>query len=66
MVLTEMTRENRSAEEISAFEEELIPLGRMGTPRDMAAAVAFLVSEESDFITGQVISPNGGEAIVGI
>lgn len=36
------------------------PLGRLGTAEDVAAAVAFLASPESGFITGQVLSPNGG------
>lgn len=37
-----------------------IPLGRMGTALDIANAVVFLASEESNYITGQVISVNGG------
>jgi 2-hydroxycyclohexanecarboxyl-CoA dehydrogenase len=37
-----------------------IPVGRLGTPEDIAAACAFLVSEEAGFVTGQVVSPNGG------
>ncbi|MGE0094191.1 MAG: SDR family NAD(P)-dependent oxidoreductase [Alphaproteobacteria bacterium] len=44
----------------------LIPLKRMGQPIEPAYAVAFLASSESDFITGQVICPNGGDGIVGI
>jgi 3-oxoacyl-[acyl-carrier protein] reductase len=36
------------------------PLGRMGTPEDVAAAVRFLVSEEASFITGHVLDVNGG------
>lgn len=36
------------------------PLGRMGTPDEMARAVRFLLSEESSFITGQTISVCGG------
>ncbi len=36
------------------------PLGRMGRPSDIAATALFLASEESGFITGQWISPNGG------
>lgn len=36
------------------------PLMRLGTPEDVANAVAFLVSDEASFITGQVLSPNGG------
>ena len=36
------------------------PMGRLGTPEDIAAAVAFLVSDEADFITGQVLTSDGG------
>ena len=39
---------------------EETPLGRLGTPQDVARAVAFLASEEADFITGQVLGVNGG------
>jgi 3-oxoacyl-[acyl-carrier protein] reductase len=37
-----------------------IPLARMGTPEDVAAAVKFLASDEASYITGQVIAVNGG------
>lgn len=37
-----------------------IPLKRMGTPDDVAAAVAFLASEEAGYITGHVLDVNGG------
>lgn len=37
-----------------------IPAGRMGTPEDVANAVAFLVSDEAAYITGQVLSVDGG------
>jgi 3-oxoacyl-[acyl-carrier protein] reductase len=36
------------------------PLKRMGTPKEIAAAVKFLVSEEASFITGHVLDVNGG------
>jgi NAD(P)-dependent dehydrogenase (short-subunit alcohol dehydrogenase family) len=36
------------------------PLGRLETPEDVAKVVAFLVSEDADFITGEAISVNGG------
>ena len=42
---------------------EETPLGRLGTPRDVAEAVLFLAGEGASFITGQVISPNGGFVI---
>jgi 3-oxoacyl-[acyl-carrier protein] reductase len=37
-----------------------IPLARAGTERDVAAAVAFLASEEAGFITGHTLDVNGG------
>jgi 3-oxoacyl-[acyl-carrier protein] reductase len=39
------------------------PLGRMGTPEEIAALAVFLASDDASFITGQAISPNGGIAI---
>ena len=39
-----------------------IPLGYLGTPRDVAEAVAFLASEEARYITGQVLNVDGGLA----
>ena len=41
-----------------------IPLGRLGTPADIAAAVRFLVSEEAAYITGHVLHVNGGMLMV--
>ena len=40
-----------------------IPLKRAGTPKDIAEAVAFLASEKASYITGQVLSVDGGMAI---
>jgi NAD(P)-dependent dehydrogenase (short-subunit alcohol dehydrogenase family) len=39
---------------------EHIPLGRFGTPEDIAHAMVFLASEEGSYLTGQVLSLNGG------
>ena len=39
------------------------PLGYIGTPEDAAEAILFLAGEGSRFITGQVLSPNGGFVI---
>ena len=40
-----------------------VPLGRAGTPEDVAHAVAFLASDQAAYITGQVLSVDGGMAI---
>jgi 3-oxoacyl-[acyl-carrier protein] reductase len=37
-----------------------IPLGRMGTPREIASAIVFLASDEAGYITGHVLNVNGG------
>jgi 3-oxoacyl-[acyl-carrier protein] reductase len=39
---------------------KMIPLGRVGSPEDVANAVAFLASEEASYITGHVLNVNGG------
>jgi 3-oxoacyl-[acyl-carrier protein] reductase len=46
--------------EIVAMVVEQTPLGRTGTPEDIAGAVAFLLSEDARFITGQVLTVSGG------
>lgn len=51
-----------SKNEISEITNE-IPLGRIGTPEEVAQSVFFLASENASYITGQVISPNGGIVI---
>lgn len=45
--------------------ERAVPLGRWAAPEEIAPLVLFLASGRSDFITGQVISPNGGATMVG-
>jgi 3-oxoacyl-[acyl-carrier protein] reductase len=39
---------------------QAIPVGRLGTPEDVGAAVAFLASDEASWLTGQTIGLNGG------
>ena len=57
-IATEMTTSlSEKAREIMVNQ---IPLGRVGTPEDIAAAVVFLASDQAAYITGQVIHVNGG------
>jgi 3-oxoacyl-[acyl-carrier protein] reductase len=44
--------------------EKNIPLGRVGRPEEVAAAVGFLASEEASYITGHVLHVNGGMAMI--
>ena len=55
---TDMNK-NISPEDREAFREET-PLGKIGTPEDVASLLLFLASESADFITGQIIGCDGG------
>ena len=48
------------SDEVKAAYAENIPLKRLGTPQDVAEAVAFLASDAAGYITGQVLAVNGG------
>jgi 3-oxoacyl-[acyl-carrier protein] reductase len=63
-VLTPMPVERDGIEAVRARMAK-VPLGRWAEPEEIAYTVAYLASPEANFITGQVISPNGGETIVG-
>jgi len=65
-VVTEMVLSQPNIEARMAEKVKRVPLARYAQPIEIAHTVAFLASSESDFITGQLISPNGGETIVGI
>ena len=53
---------------IDAVRERMarVPLGRWAEPEEIAHAVLYLVSPHGSFMTGQVLSLNGGDTIVGI
>jgi 3-oxoacyl-[acyl-carrier protein] reductase len=58
LIDTDMTR--ALTERAKGDWSEQIPLGRLGTPEDVAAAVAFLASDRAGYVTGQVLAVNGG------
>lgn len=61
VINTRMT-EQLGRETTSLLQEE-IPLGRIGLPEEVAHAVAFLASPQADYITGEILSVNGGMVI---
>lgn len=60
----EVMEESELAASILEGMADAVPLGRTAQPEELAAAVAFLASGESDFITGQVLSVSGGLTMV--
>ena len=60
-IMTEMNS-HFSQEDLELIRED-IPLGIFGEPRHVADAVAFLVSEQAEYITGQILAVNGGMVI---
>jgi 3-oxoacyl-[acyl-carrier protein] reductase len=57
-IATEMTDSMDEKQQDTILQR--IPMGRMGTPKDIAAGTAFLLSDDSSYITGQVLQINGG------
>ena len=63
IIITPLTYTRRSKEQVEELIEQrksVAVLGRVGKPEDVANLVAFLVSEDSSYITGQIIRIDGG------
>jgi 3-oxoacyl-[acyl-carrier protein] reductase len=61
-ILTEGVKQGRSAAFIQSM-QDMIPLGRLGAPRDVANAVLFLASDDAEYITGTTIVVDGGQTL---
>jgi 3-oxoacyl-[acyl-carrier protein] reductase len=62
-IMTDMVHQGRSPEEVEQTRSSISAkamMRRVGTPEDIAAAVAFLASEEASFITAQILTVDGG------
>jgi NAD(P)-dependent dehydrogenase (short-subunit alcohol dehydrogenase family) len=61
--LTARVRRVRTPEDQARI-ASLIPLGRLGHPEDTAGAVAFLASNDAEYITGATLDVNGGKVMM--
>ena len=60
IIATDMTKDMLADESTKSALLAKIPYGRIGKPKDIASAVAFLASDESEYITGQTLAVDGG------
>jgi NAD(P)-dependent dehydrogenase (short-subunit alcohol dehydrogenase family) len=64
LIVTEMSRALWEGEQAER-EAELLPLGRLGRPEDIAGAITWLLSADADWVTGQLVDVEGGRLLVG-
>jgi meso-butanediol dehydrogenase/(S,S)-butanediol dehydrogenase/diacetyl reductase len=57
---TPMFAASTGADNLDELTRSMIPLGRIGRPPELAAVIAFLLSDESSFLTGSVVAADGG------
>jgi NAD(P)-dependent dehydrogenase (short-subunit alcohol dehydrogenase family) len=64
LIVTDMSRALWEGEQADR-EAELLPLGRLGKPEDIAGAITWLLSADADWVTGQIVDVDGGRLLVG-
>ena len=64
LIVTDMSRALWEGEQADR-EAELLPLGRLGQPEDIAGAITWLLSADAGWVTGQIIDVDGGRLLVG-
>jgi 3-oxoacyl-[acyl-carrier protein] reductase len=57
---TDLVRNLATTEQLDAQSSSRIPMGRLGSPQEIAAAVGFLTSDEASYVTGHVLVADGG------
>jgi 3-oxoacyl-[acyl-carrier protein] reductase len=62
---TDINRPGLSRDEFRKAEVRETPLGRLGTPEDVAGAVSYLVSDDAAWVTGQILYVDGGASVSG-
>ena len=55
---------NENPAEMRAWLDRFVPLGRLAAPEEIASVIAFLVSDDASYVTGQVLLADGGMAVV--
>ncbi len=63
-VMTDMVRETLASSDAGEAVLRAIPLGRAGTPEEIAGPIAFLASDLASYLHGQVLSVNGGAVML--
>ena len=63
--LLDSVRSRPNGERIIEAMTRSIPLGRVARPEDIAGAIAFFLTEDAGYVTGQVLSVSGGLTMVG-